>query len=449
MMNCISRFPHIALFASKPIKKGDVLGFDYGEKFWVIKHKFFTCWCGGDKCKYSKTAIGKTLETYYRNLEEEADKQQQQQTGGRLKLKLRMEEGKVVKVDDSGLLPDEPERERRTPKLDEPRKANKSSSGDEARKSPKQEDRKSPKLEDMKPAGAAEEFIVATVVADKKPTLEVKRESREASLEKTGPGETLEVKKKKKDSRLSVESKLWKGVPVLESPMVVLPKAPKEIVKKIAKTQKVIDGLVDEIVSLTNCKNGGSSDVAAARAAVLKGLSSGGVETSRQGALLTPPPPATARDVLPGAVSSECTASMDVTDASSPTAFPNSRTSDPTLVVATAADAKCLVNGTDTSTEESPMTAKRGRGRPKKVITDSPLAASKPPPPPPHQSSTSVAAEPPGAAIPDLMMGEVGAASAAPNMGSSSSSNGESRPSTPGESPGRPRRQRKVVEKDL
>ena len=46
------RFPHIAMFASKQIKKGDVLGFDYGEKFWVIKHKFFTCWCGLEKCKY-------------------------------------------------------------------------------------------------------------------------------------------------------------------------------------------------------------------------------------------------------------------------------------------------------------------------------------------------------------------------------------------------------------
>ena len=143
-----SRFPHIALFASKAIKKGDVLGFDYGEKFWVIKHKFFTCWCGGDKCKYSKTAISKTLETSYKNLEDEAEKQSSSTNGGRLKLKLRMEEGKVVKVDDSGLLPDEPDIERRTPKLDEPRK----SKTDDGRRWPKREDRNSPKLEEMKPA---------------------------------------------------------------------------------------------------------------------------------------------------------------------------------------------------------------------------------------------------------------------------------------------------------
>ena len=106
------RFPHIAMFASREIKKGDILGFDYGEKFWVIKHKFFTCWCGLEKCKYSKTAIGRTLDNYYkkngltRSEEEDEDKKQT----GRLKLKLKMEEGKVVKVDDSQLLPDEPEK---------------------------------------------------------------------------------------------------------------------------------------------------------------------------------------------------------------------------------------------------------------------------------------------------------------------------------------------------
>merc|ERR1711997_16830 len=59
------RFPNIGLYASKDIKRGDILGFDYGEKFWVIKHKQFTCWCESEKCKYSKSAMGKTLENYY------------------------------------------------------------------------------------------------------------------------------------------------------------------------------------------------------------------------------------------------------------------------------------------------------------------------------------------------------------------------------------------------
>jgi len=97
------RFPHIALFASKDIKRGDVLGFDYGEKFWVIKHKQFTCWCESEKCKYSKGAIAKTLENYYAReretpVPEELEKKQTEQTG-KFKLKLKMEEGKVVKIE--------------------------------------------------------------------------------------------------------------------------------------------------------------------------------------------------------------------------------------------------------------------------------------------------------------------------------------------------------------
>ena len=107
------RFPHIAMFASRDIKRGDVLGFDYGEKFWVIKHKFFTCWCGLDKCKYSKTAIGRTLDNYYKknDLLKCPEEEQQKQTG-RLKLKLKMEEGKVVEVDDSLLLPGDAEKKK-------------------------------------------------------------------------------------------------------------------------------------------------------------------------------------------------------------------------------------------------------------------------------------------------------------------------------------------------
>ena len=106
------RFPHIAMFASREIKKGDILGFDYGEKFWVIKHKYFTCWCGLEKCKYSKTAIGRTLDNYYKKngLSRSQDEEEDKKQTGRLKLKLKMEEGKVVKVDDSQLLPDEPEK---------------------------------------------------------------------------------------------------------------------------------------------------------------------------------------------------------------------------------------------------------------------------------------------------------------------------------------------------
>ena len=119
------RFPHIAMFASRNIKKGDILGFDYGEKFWVIKHKFFTCWCGLEKCKYSKQAIVRTLDAYYKKNPEEVtggkekEEERNKQTG-KLKLKLKMEEGKVVKVDDSLLLPDEKTKQKSAEKRDKP-----------------------------------------------------------------------------------------------------------------------------------------------------------------------------------------------------------------------------------------------------------------------------------------------------------------------------------------
>lgn len=64
-------FPRIAFFSSRDIKPLEELGFDYGEKFWVIKYKWFTCGCGSPKCKYSKETIHDTLANYYRRLKEE------------------------------------------------------------------------------------------------------------------------------------------------------------------------------------------------------------------------------------------------------------------------------------------------------------------------------------------------------------------------------------------
>lgn len=64
------RFPHIAFFASRDIKKGEELGFDYGEKFWVIKHKYFTCHCSSDKCRYNKSNIQSFLKEYYNRIGE-------------------------------------------------------------------------------------------------------------------------------------------------------------------------------------------------------------------------------------------------------------------------------------------------------------------------------------------------------------------------------------------
>ncbi|XP_043939153.1 histone-lysine N-methyltransferase EHMT2 isoform X2 [Protopterus annectens] len=51
------RFPRIAFFSSRDIKAGEELGFDYGDRFWDIKSKYFTCQCGSEKCKHSAEAI--------------------------------------------------------------------------------------------------------------------------------------------------------------------------------------------------------------------------------------------------------------------------------------------------------------------------------------------------------------------------------------------------------
>ncbi|XP_056587271.1 histone-lysine N-methyltransferase EHMT1 isoform X2 [Triplophysa dalaica] len=51
------RFPHIAFFACKNINAGDELGFDYGNHFWDVKGKLFSCQCGSSKCKHSASAI--------------------------------------------------------------------------------------------------------------------------------------------------------------------------------------------------------------------------------------------------------------------------------------------------------------------------------------------------------------------------------------------------------
>ncbi|XP_041644377.1 histone-lysine N-methyltransferase EHMT1a [Cheilinus undulatus] len=46
------RFPRIAFFSSKSIKAGDQIGFDYGDHYWRVKSKFFSCHCGSLKCRH-------------------------------------------------------------------------------------------------------------------------------------------------------------------------------------------------------------------------------------------------------------------------------------------------------------------------------------------------------------------------------------------------------------
>ncbi|KAG9354488.1 hypothetical protein JZ751_001198 [Albula glossodonta] len=51
------RFPHVAFFACRTIRAGDELGFDYGDHFWEIKSKYFSCQCGSPKCRHSEATI--------------------------------------------------------------------------------------------------------------------------------------------------------------------------------------------------------------------------------------------------------------------------------------------------------------------------------------------------------------------------------------------------------
>ncbi|CAB1319573.1 unnamed protein product [Coregonus sp. 'balchen'] len=56
------RFPRIAFFSSKPIQSGDQIGFDYGDHFWKVKSKYYSCQCCSPKCRHSSAAIAQNLE---------------------------------------------------------------------------------------------------------------------------------------------------------------------------------------------------------------------------------------------------------------------------------------------------------------------------------------------------------------------------------------------------
>ncbi|XP_059514520.1 histone-lysine N-methyltransferase EHMT1 isoform X5 [Myotis daubentonii] len=51
------RFPRIAFFSTRLIEAGEQLGFDYGQRFWDIKGKLFSCRCGSPKCRHSSAAL--------------------------------------------------------------------------------------------------------------------------------------------------------------------------------------------------------------------------------------------------------------------------------------------------------------------------------------------------------------------------------------------------------
>ncbi|KAL0979586.1 hypothetical protein UPYG_G00186950 [Umbra pygmaea] len=60
------RFPRIAFFSSKPIKSGDQIGFDYGDHFWKVKCKYYSCQCCSPRCRHSSAAIAQRTRTLER-----------------------------------------------------------------------------------------------------------------------------------------------------------------------------------------------------------------------------------------------------------------------------------------------------------------------------------------------------------------------------------------------
>uniref|UniRef100_A0A8C7XRM0 Euchromatic histone-lysine N-methyltransferase 1a n=1 Tax=Oryzias sinensis TaxID=183150 RepID=A0A8C7XRM0_9TELE len=54
------RFPRIAFFSSRPIRAGEQIGIDYGENYWRVKSKYFSCQCGSSKCRYAAAVLDRS-----------------------------------------------------------------------------------------------------------------------------------------------------------------------------------------------------------------------------------------------------------------------------------------------------------------------------------------------------------------------------------------------------
>ncbi|KAM9810754.1 histone-lysine N-methyltransferase EHMT1a [Neosynchiropus ocellatus] len=50
------RFPRVAFFSTADIKSGEQLGLDYGDNYWKVKRKYFSCQCGSVRCRHSTSS---------------------------------------------------------------------------------------------------------------------------------------------------------------------------------------------------------------------------------------------------------------------------------------------------------------------------------------------------------------------------------------------------------
>ncbi|VDK27896.1 unnamed protein product [Gongylonema pulchrum] len=49
----IRHFPHICFYARRDIQQGEELTIDYGNQWWDVKLRDFSCQCGSVACKYT------------------------------------------------------------------------------------------------------------------------------------------------------------------------------------------------------------------------------------------------------------------------------------------------------------------------------------------------------------------------------------------------------------
>nr|CAB3241457.1 histone-lysine N-methyltransferase EHMT1 [Phallusia mammillata] len=83
------RFPRLAFFTTRDIKANEELGFDYGERFWDVKCRQFTCHCGSANCKYSEEVYKK------KSREQKEGEDQVESSGNEMSDKLENEEHEV------------------------------------------------------------------------------------------------------------------------------------------------------------------------------------------------------------------------------------------------------------------------------------------------------------------------------------------------------------------
>ncbi|VBB27221.1 unnamed protein product [Acanthocheilonema viteae] len=78
----IRHLPHICFYAKRDIQQGEELTIDYGNQWWDVKLRNFSCQCGSKSCKYTNTMREEILRNGYLTAEE--NKRLEEPTGGKL-----------------------------------------------------------------------------------------------------------------------------------------------------------------------------------------------------------------------------------------------------------------------------------------------------------------------------------------------------------------------------